>query len=217
MPLWNHCHFVICGRISHRVQCRNKKFAKISAAGHPAISYIYIYFLYFLGALKGPSCGILKILRWHTYLEHRNFAKFCAAGFPTQVYIPIFYIHFGGPQAAQLWHSENSALGAEFHGHCSQATLRLPVGALDSAVLTCDEGSTCALVESLSFSNLRERVQCGNRKFAKISAVSCPAVPYILIFSVFSGSPQGAQLWHSQNSALPYLLRAQKLRKIHRC
>ena len=70
----------------------------------------------------------------HSYVEHRKFAEFSAAGLPTVIYISIFYIHSGGPQAAWLWHSHNSALGAELDEHYSWATLRLPVDALDSHI-----------------------------------------------------------------------------------
>ena len=51
---------------------------------------------------------------------------------------------------------------------------------------------------------------------AKITAASLSTVLYISIFHIIFGSPQGAQWWHSQNSALACLLRAQIFRKIHR-
>ena len=80
---------------------------------------------------------------------------------------------------AQLWHPENSALGTEFLEHCSWATLRLPVDALDSAVFIWDEGSTCALVESLSFSNLWEDFQRGCNGEIEISQ-NCRLLAFLL-------------------------------------
>jgi len=63
------------------------------------------------------------------------------------------------------------------------------------------------------------RRNCANqhRNSAKIAAARRPTVLYISIFYIIFRSPQGAQLWHPQNSALACLLRAQKFREIHRC